>query len=70
MIAKSCIARRRGHGLHKDHARSDVLRLLDRSASPRRHHGALVDRSHELRDGVGGNVGIAADMLATGKNVD
>ena len=52
MIAKSSIARRRGHSLHKDHARSDVLWLLDRSAARRRHRGALVDLSDELGDDV------------------
>jgi hypothetical protein len=29
MIARSCISRRRGHGLHSDDARDDVRWLLD-----------------------------------------
>jgi len=54
MIAKSSIYRRRGHCLQKDHARSDVMLLLDASSGEagRRRYAPPVDSGNERANDV------------------
>jgi hypothetical protein len=66
MIAKSSICRRRGHGLQKDHARSDVMLLLDASSGEAgRRYAPPVDSGNERANDVvrdASQIGPSADV--------
>jgi len=64
MIAARCNHRRRGHGLLRDHARDNVLRLLDLGL-PGRFDVVPADSGDQRCNSIVGDVfqiGVAADV--------